>query len=59
MDRTKLVLACLLDHYLACYDGNRDALALEAETIVPDWMRLMEEWHPLKETEQNEQQGHN
>lgn len=40
------VAACLLDHYLGCYDGNKDSLALEAEKLIPNWQTLMEEWRP-------------
>ncbi len=40
------VTACLLDHYLGCYDGNKDALCLEAEALIPHWRERMEEWTP-------------
>jgi hypothetical protein len=40
------VLACLLDHYLVAYYGSRDALAMEAEELVPNWKALSDEWRP-------------
>jgi hypothetical protein len=30
----RAVLKPLLDHYLSCYEGNKDALALEAERAL-------------------------
>jgi hypothetical protein len=40
------VMACLLDHYLAAYDGCHDALATEAAELVPNWRTLRNEWQP-------------
>jgi hypothetical protein len=40
------VMACLLDHYLNCYDMNRDALAREAEQMLPQWPQLAAKWEP-------------
>ena len=44
--RMQLVIACLLDHYLACYEDNEDRLAREAEALVPDWKTKRFEWKP-------------
>ncbi len=42
------VVSVLLDSYLSTdsFDGNKDALALEAERLVPDWKAQAEEWQP-------------
>lgn len=48
MRHMEVVMACLLDHYLNCYDGSADALAYEAERLVPDWRHLMELWEPTE-----------
>lgn len=44
--RLEGVVSCLLDSYLSTdsFDGNKDALALEAERLVPDWQKRAEEW---------------
>ena len=42
------VTACLLDHYLNCCEGNRDALALDAERLLPNWRERMSEWEPTR-----------
>jgi hypothetical protein len=49
--RLEQVMACLLDHYLVCYDGNKDALATEAIELIPEWRQRMKEWHSKKENE--------
>ena len=33
-ERCAKVIRPLLDHYLNCYDGNKDALAIEAEQLL-------------------------
>lgn len=42
------VVSVLLDSYLSQdrFDGNKDALALEAERLVPDWKAQADEWQP-------------
>jgi hypothetical protein len=52
--RWQQVMACLLDHYLDCYEQNdgqdmqgmRDALGKEAEELVPTWRDRRDEWEP-------------
>lgn len=44
--RKDILLSCLLDHYLNCYDGNFDALALEVAGLIPDWREKMDEYKP-------------
>lgn len=46
IEELKGVLACLLDHYLGCYEMTYDKLALEGERLVPDWRDRMNEWKP-------------
>lgn len=54
LDKLEAVAACLLDHYMSSYGmndmqeqaGNRDALAAEAEHLVPHWRKLRDEWKP-------------
>jgi exoribonuclease II len=36
------VIAPLLDHYIAAYDGGMDALAINAAALVPDWKQRSE-----------------
>jgi len=43
------VVACLLDHYLTCYGGSKDALAFLAEHFVPDWQSRCETFDPSAE----------
>lgn len=44
--RLEQATACLLDHYLYAYGGGYDALATEAERLVPHWKTMKDEWHP-------------
>jgi hypothetical protein len=37
LDALSNVCACLLDSYLCTFEGNYDALAHEAERLIPDW----------------------
>lgn len=38
-ERLRTALKPLLDHYLECYDGNRDALAIEAGALLGNEQR--------------------
>lgn len=48
LGRHQRVMCCLLDHYLTCYGGNRDALATAAEKLVPYWESMKDEVDPTK-----------
>ena len=49
IEKLEEVAACLLDHYLGCYDGSRDALASETEKLVPNWATLKDQWKPASQ----------
>ncbi len=44
-DDMRSVMACLLDHYLTCYGGSKDVLAVLAEAFVPDWQSRAAEFN--------------
>ena len=46
LDALANVCACLLDSYLCTFEGNKDALAREAERLVPDWKERANRHNP-------------
>ena len=46
IEKIERIASCLLDHYLNCYDGNKDALCIEAERLIPNWRERISEWKP-------------
>ena len=43
----KGAFSCLLDHYLGCYDDNKDALSRVAESFIPDWKERAATFSPV------------
>ncbi len=45
------VVSVLLGVYLSAdmFDGNKDALAHEAERLVPNWKQRAKDWQPPKQ----------